>query len=159
MIEVAHEDAVRVGARDRAALVERVLAHLGGQPLDLMLVFVIDEGPRHGIEALRGPLGRRPRLGPARRLQIERAEARSGEVVLAEAQAAAARAGVAEATTHMLRGRPERAIVDLAMQQVDLVAIGAREGVAALPPGPESVGHVARAVLDHAPCSVLLVRR
>lgn len=108
-----------LGARDRAALVERLLADLGHQHLDLMLVFVIDEGPRHGLEALRGSLSRGPRLGPARRLQLDQAEARSGEVVLAEAQAAATRAGVGVVTTHLLPGRPERIIIDMATQNVD----------------------------------------
>jgi nucleotide-binding universal stress UspA family protein len=148
-----------LGARDRAALIERLLAHLGNQPLELMLVFVIDEGPRHGLEALRGPFGRGPHLDPARRLQMEQAEARSGEVVLAEAQAAVVGTDAVTVTTHLMRGRPERVIVEIATQDVDLVVIGAREGVAVLPPGPESVGHVARYVLDHAPCNVLLVRR
>jgi nucleotide-binding universal stress UspA family protein len=73
--------------------------------------------------------------------------------------AIAARAGLGAVTTQLMRGQPERVIVDLAAREVDLVVVGAREGVAVLPTGPESVGHVARFVLDHAPCNVLLVRR
>jgi hypothetical protein len=60
--------------------------------LDILLLFVSDEGPRHRLELLHGPLHRGPRLDPARRVQMDQAEARSGEVILAEAQAAAAQA-------------------------------------------------------------------
>ena len=149
-----------LGARDRATLVERLLARLAERPLELTLVFVIDEGPRHGLAALRGPLGRGPRMGPERRHQMNQAEARSGEVVLAEAQALAARADAVGVAVQLGRGRPERVLVELAATQgSDLIVVGAREGLGVLPPGPESVGHVARYVLDHAPCDVLLVRR
>jgi nucleotide-binding universal stress UspA family protein len=148
-----------LGARDGAALVQRLLAQLGGRPLDLTLVFVIDEGPRHGIEALRGPLQRGPRLDVQRRAQMRQAEERTGEVVLAEARAAAEGGDGVAVTTRLLRGRPERVIVDLAGQGVDLVVVSAREGVHAPLAGPESIGHVARYVLDHAACDVLLLRR
>lgn len=149
-----------LGARDGAALVERLLARLTERPLDLALVFVIDEGPRHGLEALRGPLGRGPRMGPDRRRQIDQAEARGGEAVLAEAQALAARAEGVAVAARMERGSPERVIVALAAELAsELIVVGAREGMGSLPPGPESVGRVARYVLDHAPCDVWLVRR
>jgi nucleotide-binding universal stress UspA family protein len=129
-----------LGARDRAALIERLLAHLGNQPLELMLVFVIDEGPRHGLEALRGPFGRGPHLDPARRLQMEQAEARSGEVVLAEAQAAVVGADAVTVTTHLMRGRPERVIVEIATQDVDLVVSGHAKGSRSCRPAPSRSG-------------------
>src|SRR5262249_14297953 len=136
----------------------RLLARLGSQPPDLALVFVIDEGPRHGIEALRGPLQRGPRLGSQRRAQMRQAEERRGEVVLAGARAVAEHAGGVTVTTHLLRGGPERVIVELAAQSTDLVVVSAREGVHASFAGPDSIGHVARYVLDHTPCDVLLLR-
>jgi nucleotide-binding universal stress UspA family protein len=62
----------------------------------------------------------------------------------------------------MLRrqGRPEREIVNSAAEwQADLVILCPRAEYGGKPTiGPKSVGHVARFVLDHAPCPVLLVR-
>lgn len=57
-------------------------------------------------------------------------------------------------------GRPEREIERVAGEwRADLVVVCARQGSGPLPPpGPRSVGHVARFVLDHAPCAVLLIR-
>jgi nucleotide-binding universal stress UspA family protein len=148
-----------LGARDGAQLVTRALTYLPREHVELVLLFVIDEGPRHGLERLRGPLGRGPRLGGARQAQMAAAEARSVEEVLAEAGAAAAQAGVA-ATTELLRGQSERVIVERAEAlRADLIVVGAREGIREkLLPGPHSIGHVARFVVDHAPCDVLLVR-
>jgi nucleotide-binding universal stress UspA family protein len=64
------------------------------------------------------------------------------------------------AETLQRQGRPEREIVNTAAEwQADLVIIcpraeyGGRHSI-----GPKSVGHVARFVLDHSPCPVLLVR-
>jgi nucleotide-binding universal stress UspA family protein len=64
------------------------------------------------------------------------------------------------AETLQKQGRPEREIVNTAAEwHADLVIIcpraeyGGRHVI-----GPKSVGHVARFVLDHAPCPVLLVR-
>jgi nucleotide-binding universal stress UspA family protein len=57
-------------------------------------------------------------------------------------------------------GRPEREIVNLAAEwRADLVLVCACTQYG--PPviiGPRSLGHVARFVVDHAPCPVLLVR-
>jgi nucleotide-binding universal stress UspA family protein len=65
--------------------------------------------------------------------------------------------------TTILRGRPEQEIVRCsASAPTDLIVIGNRRIRAPHepphPPGPKSVGHVARFVLDHAPCPVLLLR-
>jgi nucleotide-binding universal stress UspA family protein len=52
-----------------------------------------------------------------------------------------------------LYGIPEHAIVDLASQiGAESVVVGARPEV-----GPDRVGHVSRFVIDHAPCSVLVI--
>ena len=58
-------------------------------------------------------------------------------------------------TTRLPRGLPERVIVELAGQG-PIWPWSAREGLQASLAGPDSVGHVARYVLDHAPCDVLL---
>jgi len=57
-------------------------------------------------------------------------------------------------------GRPEREIVNAAAEWgADLIIICPRaEYKDKHKIGPKSVGHVARFVLDHAPCPVLLVR-
>jgi len=57
-------------------------------------------------------------------------------------------------------GRPELEIVDLAAEwRADLVLVCSRAADQAEHDiGPKSVGHVARFVLDHAPCPVLLLR-
>ena len=57
-------------------------------------------------------------------------------------------------------GRPEREIVNAAAEwRADVVIVCSRaEYGEKAQIGPRSVGHVARFVLDHAPCPVLLVR-
>jgi nucleotide-binding universal stress UspA family protein len=64
------------------------------------------------------------------------------------------------AQTLSRKGNPEREIIQCASEwNADLIVICPRSlafGGSAL--GPKSVGHVARFVLDHAPCPVLLIR-
>jgi nucleotide-binding universal stress UspA family protein len=62
--------------------------------------------------------------------------------------------------TRLARGRPEQEIVRAAAElHSDLLVVGARFKSGPRPAsGPPSVGHVARFVLDHAPCDVLLLR-
>jgi len=64
------------------------------------------------------------------------------------------------AETLRREGRPEREIVNAAADwEADLIIICPRaEYRDKHKIGPRSVGHVARFVLDHAPCPVLLVR-
>jgi nucleotide-binding universal stress UspA family protein len=64
------------------------------------------------------------------------------------------------AETLQRQGRPEREIVNIAAEwQADLVILCPRAEYGGKPTiGPKSVGHVARFVVDHAPCPVLLVR-
>jgi nucleotide-binding universal stress UspA family protein len=65
-----------------------------------------------------------------------------------------------DAETLQREGRPEREIVNAAAEwAADLVLICSRAQYREKHEiGPKSVGHVARFVLDHAPCPVLLVR-
>ena len=64
------------------------------------------------------------------------------------------------AQTLSRKGNPEREIIQCASEwNANLIVICQRSlafGGSAL--GPKSVGHVARFVLDHAPCPVLLIR-
>jgi nucleotide-binding universal stress UspA family protein len=58
-------------------------------------------------------------------------------------------------------GKPEQVIVKMAQTWTcQLIAIQSSQGTQGRPQiGPESVGHIARFVLDHAPCDVLLLRQ
>jgi len=58
------------------------------------------------------------------------------------------------------QGRPEHEII-VACQRLnaDAVILCARPRTGPTEPGPRSVGHVARFVLDHSPVPVLLIRR
>jgi nucleotide-binding universal stress UspA family protein len=65
-----------------------------------------------------------------------------------------------QAETLLRPGRPELEIVNAAAEwKADVILICPRAEYGEPPHiGPRSVGHVARFVLDHAPCPVLLLR-
>jgi nucleotide-binding universal stress UspA family protein len=147
-----------IGLRRGPELLQR-LATLVASGRDLLLVHVIDEAPRQGWEHAPRPLrpGSRPR--PDRDRRMDEAEIRSGETILAEAQAEAQQLGFS-ATVRLERGNPERVLVQIAQAAAaELVVEFARELPEGFPAvGPPSIGHTARFVLDHAPCPVLLLR-
>jgi nucleotide-binding universal stress UspA family protein len=68
---------------------------------------------------------------------------------------AARRLGRQDAELVHRRGRAEREVVAALAQDVDLLVV-ARDGDRSRL-GPHSLGHATRFVVDHAPCSVLLV--
>ena len=126
------------------------------EPIAFGLVYVIDVGPRGELERTRERFMRRS-SGPLspRSNQIQQAEQASAQDILNEGLRY-----FPGAETLQREGRPEREIVNCAAEwNADLILIcprttyGDRPGI-----GPKSVGHVARFVLDHAPCPVLLVR-
>jgi len=101
--------------------------------------------------ATAGLLGRAfPRHRPARHL--DEVADRAGLEILA---AAATRLGRQEAELLHRRGRVEREVVGAVARDVDLLVV-ARDGDRSRL-GPHSLGHTTRFVVDHAPCSVLLV--
>src|ERR1700682_2843455 len=56
-------------------------------------------------------------------------------------------------------GEPGRVLTRLAAERrASLIVIGARNSDGDLSPGPKSLGHTARFVLDHSPCPALLLR-
>lgn len=125
------------------------------QPLAVGLIYVTDTGPRHDIEHLRERFLRPPGPPPPREEEMRQAERSSAQDILNEGLR---RFPSAEAIQR--QGRPEREIVNAAAEwQANLVIIcpraeyGGRHTI-----GPKSIGHVARFVVDHAPCPVLLVR-
>jgi nucleotide-binding universal stress UspA family protein len=125
------------------------------EPPTLGILFVTDTGPRHDIEHLRERFLRHPGPPPPREEEMREAERSSAQDILNE--------GLRHfpgAETLQKQGRPEREIVNTAAEwRADLVIISLRAEYGGRPViGPKSVGHVARFVLDHAPCPVLLVR-
>lgn len=120
------------------------------------LLYVIDSEPRKEIERTRERFLRRP-SGPLapRHEQMRQAEQLSARDILDEGLRY-----LPGAETLQREGRPEREIVNCAAEWLaDVILILPRADYGERPvPGPKSVGHVARFVLDHAPCPVFLVR-
>jgi nucleotide-binding universal stress UspA family protein len=121
----------------------------------LGLLHVIDSGPREDIGRARERFLRKPGPPPGREEEIRRTEMASAREILEEGLQHLPGAEILER-----QGRPEREIVNGAAEWgADLLIICARAQYGDRPSlGPKSVGHVARFVLDHAPCPVLLVR-
>ena len=123
--------------------------------LTLGLIYVIDSGPHGEMERQRERFLRGPALNPRRSEQLRNAEAGAAQDILEEGAKYLPGAERIQRT-----GRPEREIVTFAQGwHADLIVICPRSPQSNGPAmGPKSVGHVARFVLDHAPCPVLLVR-
>lgn len=137
------------------ALHQTVSTMLNSANLTIGLLYVIDSGPRGDIERTRERLFRPQRLPPSREEQLRQVETASAQEIAQEGQRY-----FSQGETLQRAGRPEREIVQCAAEwQANLILICPRSPEFAGPPlGPKSVGHVARFVLDHAPCPVLLVR-
>lgn len=141
---------------------------LGGSPITVGLLHVTDTRPREEMDRIRerfwrhplhphhppAPPERLPRPSP-REEEICEAEKASAEEILKEG-----RGCCAGAETMEREGRPEREIVNLAAEwRADLVIVCSRAAPRMKEEiGPKSVGRVARFVIDHAPCPVLLLR-
>jgi nucleotide-binding universal stress UspA family protein len=147
-----------IGLRRGPQLLQR-LTLLRGSEEDLLLVHVIDAAPRQGWEQTPRPLHPGPHPHAERDRYMNEAEIRSGEAILAEAQAEALRLGWT-AAVRLERGNPERVLVQIAQEIGAILLVEfARELPEGHPiVGPPSVGHTARFVLDHASCPVLLLR-
>ncbi len=119
------------------------------------VLYVTDTGPQEEMERHRERLLRPPRPPLPRREQMRQAEEASAQEILEEGSRYLGGAEMLRRT-----GRPEREIVQAAVEwKADVLVICSRSPQGGGPPlGPKSVGHVARFVLDHAPCPVLLVR-
>jgi nucleotide-binding universal stress UspA family protein len=126
------------------------------EPLVYGLLYVIDIEPRKEIERTRERFLRHPSGPPGpRERQMRQAEQFSARDILDEGLRY-----FPGAETLRREGRPEREIVNCAAAwNADVVLILPRANYGEKPAiGPKSVGHVARFVLDHAPCPVFLVR-
>jgi nucleotide-binding universal stress UspA family protein len=150
-----------IGLQGGQEIIRRVLEVIGAQQ-KLYLLHVIDTGPRHTLEEYLhrpGPLRRPPPPPPGRERPIDQAELVAGNAAMDEARQEAERAGF-HFQSELLHGKPEQVIVQMANTLgCQLIVIQASQGLQGRPHiGPESVGHIARFVLDHAPCDVLLLR-
>jgi nucleotide-binding universal stress UspA family protein len=136
-------------------LQKAVSTMLNSTGLTAGLLYVIDSGPRGDIERTRERFFRPHHLSIERAEQLRQAETTAAQDILQEGLRY-----FAQAETLQREGRPEREIVQCAAEwQADLILICPRSPEFSGPPsGPKSVGHVARFVLDHAPCPVLLIR-
>jgi nucleotide-binding universal stress UspA family protein len=124
---------------------------------ELLFVYVHDTGVRGGMDLVRDRF--HGRHLPAERAQtLNAAEREKADSILTEASGLAASRGVV-AHTEAGSGEPGRVLAGLAAERrASLIVIGARSGNGELPPGPKSLGHTARFVVDHSPCPVLLLR-
>ncbi len=121
----------------------------------IAVLYVTDTEPEIQMEQQR-ERHLRPLHSPRpRREQIQQVEGAMAQEILDEASHALGGAEMLRRT-----GRPERAIVQAALEwQADLIVICSRSPNGGGPRlGPKSPGHTARFVVDHAPCPVLLVR-
>ena len=132
-----------------------VKSMLAANQLALGLIYVIDSGPHGELERQRERFMRTPALDPRRNEQMLNAESSTAQDILEEGTRS-----LPGAERIQRAGRPEREIVSCAGEwHADLIVICPRSPLSGGPTiGPKSVGHVARFVLDHAPCPVLLVR-
>src|SRR5437879_12814185 len=112
-----------VGLRAGPELVRQIFAVTAPAQPELVLVRVIDTGPRKDLEQISGPLHFGPRReDPRRGAAIDAAEEAAGRVSLDEALAEARAAGV-PAEARLARGKPEQVIVAVASgEQAQLVA-------------------------------------
>lgn len=147
-----------IGNRGGPEIVERVAERLSPE-FELLLLHVVDTGPRHDLKHLIQGLRHGSTPEHVRKGELTAAEESTGTASLTEAEESARTAGL-RARALLVRGRPEEIILKVANDEaVSLICISAREGAEGHPHiGPASVGHTARFVLDHAPCDVLLLR-
>lgn len=119
------------------------------------VIYVIDKGPHHEIEHTRERFFRSPAPPSAREHQMLEVERSTAREVIDEALRS-----LPDAEVFQREGRPEREIVNTAAEwRADVIVICPRAEYSDKHQiGPKSVGHVARFVLDHAPCPVFLVR-
>lgn len=119
------------------------------------LLYVTDSGPRTDISHRREAFFR-PAMTPApREAEMRAAEATAAQDILHEGSKYFPHAEILQR-----EGRPEREIVETVLTwQADIVLICPRSPEHGGPSiGPRSMGHVARFVIDHAGCPVLLIR-
>jgi nucleotide-binding universal stress UspA family protein len=156
---------VAISGAEDPKLVELVGRMVGvpGRALEVTILHVVDDSQRQlaGLD-----IERRHSLWPGRAQgqaehRLEEADEAEAAALLAAWQGRfqTAMPGTGAIATLVRHGRPEQEIVAAAAHlSADAIVLSARPGVGPTEPGPRSVGHVARFVLDHSPVPVLLVR-
>jgi nucleotide-binding universal stress UspA family protein len=156
---------VALAGTEDAVLPEHMakVAGPGGSDVEITLLHVSESGPRE--LAAYDPVVRRGPWPLPKRAAIEHrladADDEGTAALLAVWHERFAAAFPAAQIAHLVaQGRPEQEIVTAAERlRADAVILCARPRTGSTEPGPRSVGHVARFVLDHSPVPVLLVRR
>lgn len=121
--------------------------------MDWTIVHVVDRQPEAEFDrALAGLPGRRTLHGHAGDDRVHRSVDQLQRDVRADLEAWLTTRN-RDAELAFLYGVPEQEIVDLAAElDVDIVVVGARAEI-----GPHRFSRVSRFVVDHAPCSVLVI--
>ena len=148
-----------VDGEGSAGLIAATLARLAAIET-LTLLYCIDVGRQGEVRLAQGSILGRMHRGESHDTQLGAAEEQRAATVLAEAAIAARNAGYRDQLeTRVVHGRPGHEIVQaLTDLRADVVTLYPRPPARQTPPGPHSVGHAARFIVDHAPCAVLLVR-
>lgn len=125
------------------------------EPLTIALLTVIDAGPRRDMDRTRERFWRPPLRHEPITEEMQAVERAVSEDILKTGLR-----HLPQAEKLLRQGLPELEIVNAAAEwRADVILICPRAEYGEPPHiGPRSVGHVARFVLDHAPCPVLLVR-
>jgi nucleotide-binding universal stress UspA family protein len=150
-------------------LAQQVFTLLNVKDLRLVLLYVVDVGPGHEMERMRQRYIGMGQRGADLLAQATQAEQEQGEEIVATAQATfrtlwpGGDPGAEQIERVALRGKPEQEIVRLgALISINLIVLCNRRilgpNAPPHPPGPKSIGHTARFVIDHAPCPVLLLK-
>jgi nucleotide-binding universal stress UspA family protein len=134
-----------------------------GPDVEYTLLHVVEAAPRE--LAAHDPLFRRGPWPSAGRAELEQRMTEADEAGAAallslwQQRFESALPGT-KFTQLVARGRPEQEIIAAArLMNADAVVLCARPHSGPTEPGPRSVGHVARFVVDHSPVAVLLIRR
>lgn len=156
---------VALAGTEDAALPEQVaqVVGTGGPAVEVTLLHVVETGPRE-LAAYQPAVRRGPWPLPKRDAvegRLEGADKEAATALLAVWHDRFAAALPTAQIAHLVaQGRPEQEIVVAAGRlNADALVLCARPRSGPAEPGPRSVGHVARFVLDHSPVPVLLIRR
>lgn len=156
---------IAIAGGEDPILVADVARLLGSatQPVAITIVHVVDIEPRallgRGPAVRRGPWPGGPGGLDDRRL--EEAEQAASTAILAtwHERFKASLPDTVTIAEEVRRGHPEHEIIAAAtLIGADALVLAARPRIGPTEPGPRSLGHVARFVVDHAPAPVIVVR-
>jgi nucleotide-binding universal stress UspA family protein len=148
---------------DTEEFIGRAAPHL---PRDrrIVLLYVIDTRPAEEMGYIARRLHGGPGMSNHQQDIMSSADNQTAEAVLSEGHASCVALGfdAAQIGREIRKGRPEQEIIGIAGRldlDIGLVVIGSAYKRGGHPSvGPASVGHVARFVVDHSPCDVLMLR-